>query len=93
MRVTGNAGIGNLSKFEICIIKDLRSMDFASLDAARLCIINLANAARGARHDKGIVNWANTLREDSHNKVKASIESVSGSGNVVLLKERKSRQQ
>jgi len=79
-----------LSKFEVCIIKDLRSMDFDSVDAARICIINLANAARGARHDKGIVNMAKAWRNERHNKVKASIKNVSDSGNVVFLKSRKS---
>jgi len=75
-----------LSKFETCIIKDLRSMDFDSLDAARVCIIALANAGRVARHNKGIVNLANAGRVARQNKVKASIKNVSNSGNVVFLK-------
>jgi len=77
-----------LSKFETCIIKDLRSMDFATLDASRICIIQLTNYARGARHDKGIVNLANACRYERQNKVKASIKNVRNSGNVVFLKSR-----
>jgi len=86
MKITGNGDIKNLSKFEVCIIKDLRSMDFDTLDVARICIINLANAARGASHDKGIVNKANAWRDERRNKAKESIKNVSD--NVVFLKSR-----